>query len=62
MIGHFYGLINKLKRIIVQIRAGVCWGGALRDETKTAAREIISEHEEKKKRYIILTTAMLCGF
>ena len=50
MIGHFCRLINKLKRIIVQIRAGVCWGGVLRDETKTAAREIISVHEEKKKK------------
>ena len=64
MIGHFCGLINKLKRIVVQIRAGVCWGGVLRDETETAARKIISVHEEKKKRYryIILTTAMLYGF
>ena len=42
--------------------AAVCWGGALRDETKTAEREVISVHEEKKKIYIILTAAMLFGF
>lgn len=50
MIGYFCGLINKLKRIVVQIRAAVCWGGVLRDETRTAEREIISVHEEKKKK------------
>ena len=50
MIGHFCGLIKKLKRIVVQIRAAVCWGWALRDQTKTAEREIISVHEEKKKK------------
>ena len=50
MIGHFCGLIKKLKRIVVQIRAAVCWGRALRDQTKTAEREIISVHEEKKKK------------
>ena len=50
MIGHFCGLIKKLEGIVVQIRAAVCWGRALCDQTKTAEREIISVHEEKKKK------------
>lgn len=50
MIVHFCGLIKKLKRIVVQISAAVCRGGALRDETRTAEREIISVHEEKKQK------------
>ena len=52
MIGHFCGLIKQLKRNVVQIhvKAAICWGGVLCDETKTSAGEIISVHEEKKNK------------